>query len=139
MKIRVCELDFEVAFTPDLRDDSGQALYGLCDMTEGRIWLDEAIRDNPSLVVSTLVHEIMHAVMGATGTGHRAFGDDSDAEEHFIRQFTPGMITALQSAGLMRDRWIGAREPRTKTTETMARNLLLVVLVLIFSLFAGRG
>jgi hypothetical protein len=81
---------------------------GLTDFHAGRIYIRDR-GDNPTRMLSTLVHEILHASLEASGVVRlirsyaRAFGrDESDVEEDLVAALSPVLVTALRSAGLLR-------------------------------------
>lgn len=79
---------------------------GIADYTAGVIWLRDT---NPSRLRDTLVHEILHACMDASGVSHlldsliskRTKTTVREAEELIVRALTPCLITALRSANLL--------------------------------------
>ena len=81
---------------------------GLTDFHAGRIYIRDR-GDNPTRMLSTLVHELLHASIEASGVVRliRSYAlafelDESDVEEDLVAALSPVLVTALRSAGLLK-------------------------------------
>lgn len=109
-RIRVADLEYEVRVVrrrDRLPRGMGEFDDGLTDFRRGKIY----VRDwgSPSRVVGSLVHEMVHAALDASGADQFLDGyavsnkrDPSEVEEDFVRMISPALITALRSSGLLK-------------------------------------
>lgn len=81
---------------------------GMTDCKAGKLYVSE-YHDNPARQQSVFFHELVHAALEASGTVRalhalaEAQGRDEDAvEEDFVASFSPALLGALRSAGLVR-------------------------------------
>jgi hypothetical protein len=88
---------------PDWRPE----LDGLTDLEGACIYVASQLRGER--LTHTIVHEILHAILDASGAGRLLWTlaelqkrDDGEVEEDFVRMVTPMLITALRSARLLR-------------------------------------
>jgi len=102
--LRICGLDVRVCVTGEREFPALKGKYGLACFDEATIYLHE---DNPpALMRTTLVHEVLHFFLEASGLGallgaNLAKGTDADAfEELAIRLATPHVLGLLEDGDL---------------------------------------
>lgn len=97
-RVQVLDLTYCVGVKEEL-DLDGHPAEGITDYAAGEIWVRSDQAANPTRARGTLVHELIHAILDATGA------DDylrRGKEEDFVQAFAPALITTLESAGLLK-------------------------------------
>jgi Zn-dependent peptidase ImmA (M78 family) len=88
-KIRIASHNYKVSETKDLKNDKGEGAWGLSSHSDSVISIDKTLASSHKKTI--LLHEILHAVVYATG-----FEFKDDREEEFIRTMTPTLLATLQ-------------------------------------------
>lgn len=111
-RIRVADLEYEVQIVrKGARRPKGMGEFdeGLTDFRRGKIYVRDWGR-NQSRVVGTLVHELVHACLDASGADQflDGFAESNnrlpaDVEEDFVRMISPALVIALRSSGLLKE------------------------------------
>jgi hypothetical protein len=60
-RVRICGMTFDVIYKKDLTDEKGQALLGLCDVNECKIWLKKGLV--PEKRKEVFLHECLHGIL----------------------------------------------------------------------------
>lgn len=111
-KFTVMGIEYCVVFVGKSRmsKESGYAeAYGCVDQNRGIVYLAKALKKNPTMLRDTLLHEVLgHVVLETSGLGYwlrekMRLGKDKkyekwiEAQETFVRWYTPALITTLKS------------------------------------------
>lgn len=108
-KVDICGRTFEVIEATPEENAELVDLDGLCDSNAAIIWITAGKAE--TVQVDTLVHEIMHGAIEATGLRTRFATAD---EEDVVTTLTPALRAALKSAGWREPKRVGKapRKPR---------------------------
>lgn len=99
-KVTVCGLEYQVVRVRSGEEPSDwvEGQEGAFDAEKAMIWV-KACPGNPSREFDTLMHEIQHVCLDASGAGRFI---RKGREEDFVHVYTPALIAAQRSAGLLR-------------------------------------
>lgn len=82
---------YKIQITKDLKGDDGGRIHGWCDVHTKVISIDSL--DTGDVFVSTLIHEINHAVLHESGVGQTSL--HSDVEEIIVEQIAKVITQAF--------------------------------------------
>ncbi len=112
--VDVCGVTYAIVFVGKKRmekESSGDNL-GCVDSDNAIIYLAKSLRDKPTLLRDTLLHEIIgHALMNTSGVSwwlrtetKKSSSKYYKFEEVFVRLYVPGIITTLRSLGILKEK-----------------------------------
>jgi hypothetical protein len=80
----------EIPGTEAKTKDEEETVYGDCDITRRRIRISLKHNETDEQLERTLLHEILHAILGLSGQAERLEGENNEQEE--------GIVVALENA-----------------------------------------
>ncbi len=111
--VDVCGVTYAIVFVGKRRmeKESAGGSLGCVDSDNAIIYLAKSLRDKPTLLRDTLIHEIVgHALLNTSGVSwwlrtETKKGSKSyyKFEEVLVRLYVPGIITTLRSLGLLKE------------------------------------
>lgn len=87
-RIKVCGVWFAIQYVEGLVDEKGEAMSGDCSSTNRKIRVCTIQNDTQELVESTLMHEVIHAILFCTGQSQHL---DADREEGLVLALEHGL------------------------------------------------
>lgn len=124
-KVDICGRDYRVLEVTPEEHPEIEGCEGLCDYTNATIYIAQGRAE--TVRIDTLLHEIVHGVIEATGhrlklqTASEAAGHETDhLEEELVVALTPALRAALKSAGWREPKRVGKtlRKSRAKAVTT---------------------
>lgn len=103
--LNVCGMTYRVMLASSIERPALEESEGECDADEGVIYLRASLARNRTRLRDTLIHELVHAFVDATGLAYVLKGklkesrDWEDVEETIARVATPHIVQLVEANG----------------------------------------